>query len=216
MADNGLVHVIDDEPAVRRSIDFLLRTAGYAVETWPDGESFIKCADKLVHSCVLLDIRLPGIDGMDVMDRMAGDGFDFPVIILTGHGDVSLAVRAMKAGAVDFLEKPFDRDKLLAAVATAFRIIADRDALLARQDWAQTQLRKLTSREREVLDGLACGYPNKTIAYDLKISTRTVEVYRANVMTKLEVSNFADALRVAFAAGLGSERTWKDDHDVQA
>jgi len=213
-ADLRLVHVIDDEDSVRRSLDFLLRTAGYRVERWPDGPSFLKGADKAVHACVLLDIRMPGMDGLEVQQSMVRDGFDFPVIVLTGHGDIDMAVRAMKAGAADFLTKPGDRETLLRALDRAFRSIDDREALRERADWARTQLGKLTDREREVLDGLACGYPNKTIAYDLGISSRTVEVYRANVMAKLEVSNFADALRVAFAAGLGSDNRWRRAHGV--
>lgn len=207
-----LVHVVDDEDSVRRSMDFLLSTAGYRVQRWPDGVAFLKGADKLVPACVLLDSKMPGIDGLEVQQRMAADGFDFPVIVLTGHGDIDLAVRAMKAGAADFLVKPCDREKLLRTLDRAFQSIDDREALRQRGDWACTQLAKLTEREREVLDGLACGYPNKTIAYDLGISSRTVEVYRANVMAKLEVGNFADALRIAFAAGLGSDSRWRQEH----
>jgi len=214
MTDKGLVHIVDDEDAIRRSLDFLLRTAGYRVERWADGESFLRGADNAAAACVLLDIRMPGLDGIEVQARMPAAGFDFPVIVLTGHGDISVAVQAMKAGAADFLEKPFDRERLLGSVELAFGQIADRHTQLARAEWARTQLAKLTEREREVLDGLACGYPNKTIAYDLGISSRTVEVYRANVMTKLEVSNFADALRIAFAAGLGADANWREAHGV--
>jgi two-component system response regulator FixJ len=136
------------------------------------------------------------------------------VIVLTGHGDISTAVRAMQGGAVDFLEKPCNRDRLLEAIETCHAQLSDKAAQRERAEWARTQVRTLTEREREVLDGLACGYPNKTIAYDLGISARTVEVYRANVMTKLAVTNFADALRVAFAAGLGSEEAWKKNYMV--
>jgi two-component system response regulator FixJ len=157
---------------------------------------------------------MPGLDGLEVQTRMAAAGLDFPVIMLTGHGDITLAVQAMKAGAADFLEKPFDRDTLLRSIEIAFGQIADRASQFERANWARTQLAKLTEREREVLDGLACGYPNKTIGYDLGISSRTVEVYRANVMAKLEVNNFADALRVAFAAGLGSDPNWRELHGV--
>lgn len=214
MTEKGLVHIVDDEDAIRRSLDFLLRTAGYRVERWPDGEAFLKGADNSVPACVLLDVRMPGLDGLEVQAKMSAAGLDFPVILLTGHGDVALAVQAMKAGAADFLEKPFDREKLLRSVDIAFAQIADRQSQLQRADWACAQLGKLTEREREVLDGLACGYPNKTIGYDLGISSRTVEVYRANVMTKLEVGNFADALRIAFTAGLGSESGWCDAHGV--
>lgn len=212
MSDRKMVHVVDDEEAVRRSLDFLLRSEGYAVERWPDGLSFLKHADKTAPACVLLDIRMPSMDGLETQAEMAASGFSHPVIVLTGHGDVGHAVRAMKAGATDFLEKPFDREQLLQSVALAFRQIADREMLRDRENWAKTQIAKLTGREREVLEGLACGYPNKTIAYDLEISTRTVEVYRANVMAKLEVNNFADALRIAFAAGLGSEKAWRDKY----
>lgn len=210
----GLVHVVDDEDAVRRSLDFLLRTAGYSVERWSDGESFLKGADRTLRACVLLDVRMPGIDGLEVLERMADAGLDFPTIVLTGHGDIALAVRAMRTGALDFLEKPFDRERLLESMEHGFRRINDREALREREDWARAQLGKLTEREREVLDGLACGYPNKTIAYDLGISPRTVEVYRANVMIKLEVSNFADALRIAFSAGLGSDPAWRQAHGL--
>lgn len=210
-----LVHVVDDEEAIRRSLDFLLRTEGYVVKRWPDGQSFLRQAEPSVHACVLLDIRMPGLDGLEVQARMGAAGLDFPVIILTGHGDIDMAVRAMKAGAADFLVKPFDRETLLQSLADAFRQMDDREALRQRQEWARAQLGKLTEREREVLDGLACGYPNKTIAYDLGISARTVEVYRANVMTKLEVTNFADALRVAFSAGLGSDGSWRQVHSAR-
>jgi two-component system response regulator FixJ len=208
------VHVVDDEDSLRRSLDFLLRAAGYRVERWPNGEDFLKEVDRAVPACVLLDIHMPGIDGLEVQRRMAAQGLDFPVIVLTGHGDIALAVRAMQAGAVDFMEKPFDRERLLRSIAMAFQWLGDRVAM--REDHARSriQIARLTTREREVLDGLACGYPNKTIAYDLGISARTVEVYRANIMAKLDVANFADALRIAFNAGLGAENQWRDDHHV--
>ena len=209
----GTVHVVDDEDAIRRSLDFLLRSVGYAVQRWNDGHAFLTDADRGVRACVLLDVRMPGIDGLEVLERMTGEGLDFPVVMLTGHGDIALAVRAMKMGALDFLEKPFDRERLLESVSHGFRRLSDREAQLERAEWAHAQLGKLTEREREVLDGLACGYPNKTIAYDLGISPRTVEVYRANVMVKLEVGNFPDALRIAFAAGLGSEPDWRTNHE---
>lgn len=211
-----LVHVVDDEDPVRRSLDFLLRNEGFRVERWCDGETFLRQVDGAARACVLLDIRMPGIDGLEVQERMAEAGLDFPVIVLTGHGDIDLAVRAMKAGATDFLVKPFDRARLLDALARGFRQISDRAAQFERASWARTQLGKLTDREREVIDGLACGYPNKTIAYDLGISARTVEVYRANVMAKLEVTNFADALRIAFAAGLGCDEQWRQAHGGSA
>jgi two-component system response regulator FixJ len=209
MGQDRLVHVVDDEDSVRRSLDFLLRTAGFQVEKWDNGEAFLKGADQAAQACVLLDIRMPGMDGLQVQAEMAARGFNMPVIVLTGHGDIGTAVRAMRGGAVDFLEKPFSRERVLDALEIGFMQIADREGRRRREDWAKTQIARLTEREREVLEGLGCGYPNKTIAYDLGISARTVEVYRANVMEKLEVANFADALRVAFAAGMGSEKDWR-------
>ncbi len=214
MAENKLVHIVDDEDSIRRSLDFLLRADGYRTERWEDGEAFLKGADKAEPACVLLDVRMPGMDGLQVQAEMASRGYNLPVIVLTGHGDISTAVRAMQGGAVDFLEKPFNRERLLEAIETGFARVEDREAARKREDWAKTEVAKLTEREKEVLEGLACGYPNKTIAYDLGISSRTVEVYRANVMSKFEVSNFADALRVAFAAGMGSEKQWRETYNV--
>jgi two-component system response regulator FixJ len=214
MVQGKLVHVVDDEESIRRSLDFLLRSAGYRTERWEDGEAFLKGADKAEPACVLLDVRMPGMDGLQVQAEMGSRGYNLPVIVLTGHGDIATAVRAMRAGAVDFLEKPFNRERLLEALEAGFARIDDREDARKREDWARTEVARLTEREKEVLEGLACGYPNKTIAYDLGISSRTVEVYRANVMSKFEVGNFADALRIAFAAGMGSEKKWRETYNV--
>jgi two-component system response regulator FixJ len=214
MADDKLVHIVDDEDSIRRSLDFLLRSAGFRTERWEDGAAFLKGAEKAQPACVLLDVRMPGMDGLQVQAEMTSRGYNLPVIVLTGHGDIGTAVRAMRGGAVDFLEKPFNRERLLDALTVGFAKIEDREAARNREDWARTEIGKLTEREKEVLEGLACGYPNKTIAYDLGISSRTVEVYRANVMSKFEVGNFADALRVAFAAGMGSEKQWRETYNV--
>jgi two-component system response regulator FixJ len=146
---------------------------------------------------------MPEMDGLEVQQALTEKGITMPVIILTGHGDVSIAVRAMKGGAVDFLEKPFEKAALLGSIDAAFQRLAAADSIVARATEAQTLLGVLTSREREVLEGLAQGLPNKTIAYDLGISPRTVEVHRANLMTKLDVRSLSDALRIAFAAGMG-------------
>lgn len=212
ITDRRLIHVVDDEEAVRKSLDFLLRTAGYAVERWPDGETFLNKANRFVPACVLLDIRMAGMDGIAVQKTMVQKGLDFPVIVLTGHGDIDLAVQAMKAGAHDFMQKPVDRTKLLTSIVSGFQKTADNKARTTQFRGALAQLGKLTEREREVLEGLACGYPNKTIGFDLGISSRTVEVYRANVMAKLQVTSFAEALRIAFAAGMGSEQDWRRTH----
>lgn len=211
-----LVHVVDDDEGVRRSLDFLLCHAGYEVLRWSGAEEFLKGADKMVRACALLDIRMPGMDGLALQREMKVQGFNFPTIVLSGHGEIAMAVQAMQEGAVDFLQKPADRQHVLDAVESAFETMADCEGQRNRIDWARAQLGLLTARELEVLDGLACGYPNKTIAYDLGISARTVEVYRANVMEKLGVKSFADALRIAFAAGLGSERHWLESHTLIA
>lgn len=203
MSDRKLVHIVDDEDAIRRSASFMLKTSGYAVETWPSGAAFLKEIRHVPEGCVLLDVRMPEMDGLEVQQALLERGVTMPVIVLTGHADVSIAVRAMKAGAVDFLEKPFEKAVLLAAIETAFARKASADGAAARAAEADVILAVLTPREREVLEGLAQGLPNKTIAYDLGISPRTVEVHRANLMAKLDVRSLSDALRLAFAAGLG-------------
>jgi two-component system response regulator FixJ len=208
------VHVVDDDEGVRRSLDFLLSNSGYEVIRWDCAETFLKHADKSLPASTLIDINMPGMNGLELQQEMQQAGFNFPVIILTGHGDISMAVKAMQAGAVDFLQKPTDRQEVLAAVRRAFEAMSDCEEQRKRADWAKTQIARLTTREQEVLDGLACGYPNKTIAFDLGISARTVEVYRANVMEKLAVTSFADALRIAFAAGLGSQNSWLSTHTL--
>lgn len=205
MTDRKLIHIIDDEESIRKSTSFLLKTAGYAVETWASGTAFLAAVKQAAHGCVLLDIRMPDMDGLDVQQALAQRGVSMPVVIMTGHGDVAIAVRAMKAGAVDFLEKPFERAALLTAIDAAFAQMAQADSAAVREKEAQVRLAALTPRERDVLDGLAKGLPNKTIAYDLDISARTVEVHRANLMAKLEVRSLSDALRIAFSAGVGND-----------
>ncbi|WP_022684473.1 response regulator transcription factor [Sphingobium bisphenolivorans] len=204
MTDKKLIHIIDDEDSVRRSVGYMLKTSGYGVEPWSSGIGFLKSVPSAEEGCILLDIRMPEIDGLEVQRILAERGVTMPIIIMTGHGDVSVAVQAMKAGAVDFLEKPFEKAVLIDAIERAFdRIHSDQD-MVARAARADIIIGALTTREREVLDGLAQGLPNKTIAYDLGISSRTVEVHRANLMTKLHVHSLSDALRIAFAAGMGT------------
>lgn len=198
-----LIHIIDDEEAIRRSTSFMLKVAGYQVETWASGVTFLKSIKDIEEGAVLLDVRMPDMDGLDVQAQITAQGILLPVIILTGHGDVGLAVQAMKAGAVDFIEKPVEKEQLIDALERALAKLNGRAETARLTEQAEVRLAVLTTREREVLDGLAKGFPNKTIAYDLGISPRTVEVYRANVMTKLEVRSFPEALRIAFAAGLG-------------
>jgi len=203
MSDKRPIHIIDDDDAVRRSASFMLKTSGFAVETWPSGVAFLKEVRHATEGVILLDVRMPEMDGLEVQQALNERGVTMPVIVLTGHGDVGIAVRAMKAGAVDFLEKPFEKAVLLSAIEAAFARLGDAKDKSARADEAAVIIQALTGRERDVLEGLAQGLPNKTIAYDLGISPRTVEVHRANLMTKLEVRSLSDALRIAFAAGMG-------------
>lgn len=204
MSDKRLVHLIDDEDAVRRSASFLLKTSGYDVRAYPSGVAFLKEARHPDHGCILLDVRMPEMDGLEVQRELNERGVALPVIVLTGHGDVVTAVTAMKQGAIDFLEKPFDRESLFAALDRGFeRLARAGDAEVESQE-AAVRVAALTGRERDVLRGLVAGNPNKTIAFDLGISPRTVEVHRANLMTKLEVRSLSEALRIAFAAGLSA------------
>jgi two-component system response regulator FixJ len=204
MADRRLIHIIDDEDAIRRSAGFMLKTSGFAVETWESGVAFLKEVRHAPAGAILLDVRMPEMDGLEVQQALNERGVTMPVIVLTGHGDISIAVRAMKAGAVDFIEKPFEKAVLLNAIEAAFERLDNANESSVRAEEASVIIQGLTARERDVLEGLAQGLPNKTIAYDLGISPRTVEVHRANLMTKLNVRSLSDALRIAFAAGLGT------------
>jgi two-component system response regulator FixJ len=195
-----VVHLVDDDDAIRRSVGFMLKTSGFHVRTYESGTQLLKAGPELETGCILLDIRMPGMDGLEVQEALKSRGVTLPVIIMTGHGDVSLAVQAMKAGAVDFIEKPFEKAVLLSAIEQGIDRLNRSSANRARADEAEVRLQALTPREREVLEGLANGLPNKTIAYDLGISPRTVEIHRANLMTKLDVRSLSEALRIAFAA----------------
>lgn len=200
MSDERLVHLVDDDEAIRRSAGFMLKTSGFRVLSYESGDQLLKSAAALEPGCVLLDIRMPGMDGLEVQQALKERGIGLPVVIMTGHGDVTLAVQAMKAGAVDFIEKPFEKAVLLGAIDQAFHRLERSAEVRERAKEAEVRLNGLTPREREVLDGLAQGLPNKTIAYDLGISPRTVEIHRANLMTKLGVKSLSEALRIAFAA----------------
>jgi two-component system response regulator FixJ len=203
MADRRVVHIVDDEEAIRKSAGFLLRTSGYLVHSYASGVEFLKVARGAEVGCVLLDVRMPEMDGLQVQAEMATRGVNMPVVVFTGHGDVTVAVQAMKAGALDFLEKPFEKAALLDAITRAFARIERADVRAIEEAEAQVRVAALTPREQEVLEGLAQGFPNKTIAYDLGVSSRTVEVHRASLMAKLGVNSLSDALRIAFAAGMG-------------
>jgi two-component system response regulator FixJ len=200
MAAEKLVHIVDDDDSVRRSAAFMLKHAGYRVESHVSGVAFLKEAKSAERGCVLLDVRMPEMDGLEVQQEMVKRGIDMPVVILTGHGDVGVAVKAMRAGAVNFIEKPYEKEELLGAIEEAYvRLGRDHDKGMKSNE-ARVRLASLTGRELDVLNGLVAGNPNKTIAYDLGISPRTVEIYRANMMEKLRVRSLSEALRIAFIA----------------
>lgn len=197
------VYLIDDDESVRHSLGFMLKTSKLEVRSFTSGSQFLREVKDLAPGCVLLDIRMPEIDGLEVQAELTRRGVIYPVIVMTGHGDVEIAVKAMKAGAVDFIEKPFDKQLMLDAVREGFARLERSNETSERQRQARQRLNVLTARETDVLEGLVQGYPNKTIGYDLGISSRTVEIHRANLMKKLEVNNLSDLLRIAFAAGVG-------------
>ncbi|CAM5325628.1 Two-component system response regulator FixJ OS=Sphingobium scionense OX=1404341 GN=GGQ90_002097 PE=4 SV=1 [Sphingobium scionense] len=194
---------MDDEYSVRAATAFLLELEGYSVRTWQRGAHFLAAAPTEPAGCVILDLRMPDMDGLEVQRRLNEADLNFPVIMLTGHGDIAVTVAAMKMGAVDFLVKPFERQSLLQAVENAWSVLHDNGARRQRTMQAQALVEKLTPRERDVLAGLTMGLPNKHIALQLGISPRTIEIHRANLMAKLKTRNLSDALRVAFAAGIG-------------
>jgi two-component system response regulator FixJ len=200
-----IVHLVDDDEAIRRSAGFMLKTSGYQVRSYVSGVELLREKD-LETGCILLDVRMPEMDGLQVQQKLRDRGTGLPVIVMTGHGDVTVAVQAMKAGAVDFIEKPFEKAVLIEAIEEGFSRIEHADRSRVRAEEARVRLQVLTPREYEVLEGLVRGHPNKTIAYDLDISPRTVEIHRANLMSKLGVASLSEALRLAFAAGLGEQR----------
>jgi two-component system, LuxR family, response regulator FixJ len=206
------VHVIDDEEAVRRAIAILLRSAGIAVQTHPSGLAFLDALSNLGAGCVLSDVRMPGLDGLELLRRLRDRSIRWPVIIMTAHGDIPTAVRALKAGAVDFIEKPFDDNDLLTVIEAAFAT-AEEPESLGRSRMAANQAAErvaaLSPREREVLELLVAGRTNKGIARDLGLSPRTVEVHRARLMERLGVGSFAEVVRLAVQAGL--DRRSKED-----
>ena len=203
MESKRVVHVIDDEETIRKAVGFTLRTAGFAVETYGSGVDFLKIADEAERGSIVLDMHMPDMNGLQVQAALTQMDISMPVVMLTGNGDIALAVQAMKAGAVDFLAKPIERALLLDAIDRAFARIDTAEGRALEEAEACRQVDLLTPRERDVLEGLAQGLPNKTIAYDLGISSRTVEVHRASIMSKLGVRTLAETLRIAFAAGMG-------------
>ena len=203
MSERPLIHLVDDDEAIRHSASFMLRAAGFRVQTYSDGVAFLEAVDDAEFGCILLDVQMPKIDGLGVLAELNTRGLDMPVIVLTGHGDVSVAVQAMKAGASDFVEKPYEKAVLLDSLKTAFGSVEQRSSRQQLEKDAVRRLAALTDRERDILHGLVEGLTNKAIAERFNISPRTVEIHRAHVMQKLEVDSLSAALRLAFASGLG-------------
>lgn len=198
--NNGVVHVIDDDEAMRDSVAFLLETAEYQSRTYDSAAAFLDALATLEPGCVITDIRMPQMSGMELVRRLRDEGVSFPVIVITGHADVPLAVEAMKAGVVDFIEKPFGDEALLSAVRQAMAREVDQHAERAARAEILARIESLSGRERDVLDGLVAGRGNKVIAFDLGISPRTIEIYRANLMTKMGASGLSDLVRMTLLA----------------
>lgn len=206
MSAERVAYIVDDEPTVRRSLALLLRSANFTVQDFDCGEAFLRAAAGLPFGCVLLDLRMPGMDGLAVQRGMAAQGIKLPVVVVTAHGDVALAVQAMKAGACDFIEKPYDADVILQAAEAALARGDEARARARDAEEAASRVAALTPREAEVLQGLVAGQPNKVIAFDLGVSPRTVEVHRANLMAKLGARSLSEAVRIALSAGLRAGR----------
>jgi two-component system response regulator FixJ len=205
-SDVGIVHIIDDDEALRESLTFLLRSAKHDVRSYASAKAFLEALPDAGFGCIVTDVRMPGMSGIELLRRLKELNVAVPVIVVTGHGDVALAVEAMKIGAVDFLEKPFDDEVLMASVEAALR---QQDGQARRQSEraeVESRVAALSPRERDVLGGLVAGRANKQIAFDLGISPRTVEIYRANLMSKMQAGSLSDLVRMALIVGiLGSE-----------
>ena len=201
-SETGIVHVIDDDEAVRESLIFLLRTAGLEVKGHVSATDFLEVLTTVELGCIISDVRMPGISGIDLLRRLKELNIAVPVIVMTGHGDVPLAVEAMKFGAVDFLEKPFDDEVLLTSVRLALQERVGETKRQAEREVIDSRLGALSPRERDVFGGLVAGKANKQIAFDLGISPRTVEIYRANLMGKMRAGSLSDLVRIALVAGI--------------
>jgi two-component system response regulator FixJ len=199
MPGSFVVHIVDDDEAVRQSLAFLLSTAGIPVRVYESATSFLAALSTLQPGCLITDVRMPDMTGIELLQQLRDKDVKLPVIVITGHGDIPLAVEAMKCGALDFIEKPFAEESILRAVRAA----EDRAKKLGRQSEEETQvasrLGSLSERERQVLEGLIAGHANKIIAHELGISPRTVEVYRANVMTKMQAKSLSELIRMTLA-----------------
>lgn len=202
MTADWVVHIIDDDDAIRDSLRFMLEAGGHRVCAYASAEAFLDHTATLGRGWILTDVRMTGMSGLDLLRTLKARNITTaPVIVMTGHGDVPLAVEAMKAGAVDFLEKPFEESRLLAALDASRQNALRGEAHEAEKQEAARRIATLSGREKEVLEGLVAGHPNKTIAFDLGISARTVEIYRANVMTKMKAGSFSELVRLVIVSG---------------
>jgi two-component system response regulator FixJ len=202
MPDKGKVYVIDDDEAMRDSLNFLLDAAGFDVTLFENAANFLDRLPGLEFGCVISDVRMPGIDGIELLKRMKAGQCKFPIVIMTGHGDIPLAVETMKLGAIDFLEKPFEDDRLIGMIEAAIRHAEPAAKSEAVAIEIAARIATLSPRERQVMNGLIAGLSNKLIARDYDISPRTIEVYRANVMTKMQANSLSELVRLAIRAGL--------------
>jgi two-component system response regulator FixJ len=202
MANDPIVYVIDDDEAARHSLEFLLDCAAIRVRSFASADAFLAASPPLAGACIVTDVRMPGRSGIELVEEMKRRGERVPVIVITGHADVPLAIHAMHAGVADFIEKPFDDEMLLAAIRNALAARADDEAARAERQAALDRIASLSGREREVMQGLVRGDANKAIAFDLGISARTVEVYRANVMLKMQARTLSDLVRMVTIANL--------------
>jgi two-component system, LuxR family, response regulator FixJ len=199
MSASFVVHIVDDDEAVRQSLAFLLSTVGVPVRVYDSATSFLDALPTLQSGCLITDVRMPDMTGIELIQRLKAKSIELPVIVITGHGDIPLAVEAMKSGAVDFIEKPFAEEAILRAVDAARRTLEKRGRQSEEEAAVAARLKSLSERERQVLDGLVAGNANKTIAHDLGISPRTVEVYRANLMTKMQAKSLSDLIRMTLS-----------------
>src|SRR5579862_202237 len=202
MSAETRIYVVDDDEAVRDSLGLQLEAEGFDVKTFPSARDFLNEAAALPAGCVISDVRMPGIDGLELQNQLTELRLNFPVIIMTGHGDVALAVRAMKAGAVDFIEKPFSGEAILESIRLAQSRFTRQKESSAASETARARIALLTPRERDVFEELVRGKQNKMIAFDLNISPRTVEVHRARVLEKMQAHSLSELVRLAITAGI--------------
>jgi two-component system response regulator FixJ len=201
MSAKEVVQIIDDDDALRDSLTFLLSSAGIEAKSYESAAAFLNDAERATSGCIITDVRMPGMSGIDLLRKLKSEGVSVPIIVMTGHGDVPLAVEAMKLGAFDFVEKPFDDDALLTSVRGALGAQEKHAREDSQRQEIEGRLTQLSTRERQVLDGLVAGQANKMIAFELGISPRTVEIYRANVMTKMQANSLSELVRMALTSG---------------